>query len=91
MPIRVSDQDAFAANLQSQCRGGTAIYHPLEFRSHSGRVGDIAFFNSQGKYMWVHNAFHTQVFAFEKSADSGVGLGATELAIVLCGGRRRCG
>jgi hypothetical protein len=63
MPVRNSDQDAYAVNLASQSRGGTAIYHPLEFRAHCGRVGDIGFFDSQGKYIWVHNAFHTEVVA----------------------------
>jgi hypothetical protein len=68
MPVQISDQEGFAKNLQSQSRGGIAVYHPLEFLEHSGRIGDIAFFNSQGKYIWVHNAFHTQVWPFASMA-----------------------
>ena len=29
--------------------------------THSGKVGDIAFFTRDGKYQWVRNAFHTEV------------------------------
>jgi hypothetical protein len=40
---------------------GTAVYHPIEMRAFSARVGDIAFFDENGKYQWVCNAFHAQV------------------------------
>ena len=54
-------------NLQSQSRGGIAVYHPLEFLPHEGRLGDIAFFDSRGKYRWIHNAFHTQVISLDEA------------------------
>ena len=28
---------------------------------NSGKVGDIAFFDQDGKYQWLRNAFHTAV------------------------------
>lgn len=31
---------------------GTAVYHPIEMRAFSARVGDIAFFDENGKYQW---------------------------------------
>ncbi len=62
MPFQRSDQDDFAANLQGKSWGGTAVYEPFQFLPHKGRVGDIAFFDSRGKYIWLHNAFHTEVY-----------------------------
>ena len=61
MPPPKSDQDAFATNLQDQSRGGIAVYHPLEYLPHSGRVGDIGYFDARGNYVWIHNAFHIDV------------------------------
>ena len=62
MPSPRSDQDFFAADLKDQSRGGITIYHPLEYLPHSGRVGDIGFFDLRGNYVWVQNAFHDDVF-----------------------------
>jgi hypothetical protein len=61
-----SHQEEFAVNLEGHCRGGTAIYHPLEFRpdSNLNRVGDIAFFNSSGEYKWIQIAFNSVVLPF---------------------------
>jgi hypothetical protein len=56
-----SRQQAFAANLSKNFSGGTAIYKPIPKASHSGLVGDIGFFNDQGKYEWLHNAFFEEV------------------------------
>jgi hypothetical protein len=33
---------------------------------NSGKIGDIAFFDSHGKYQWVRNAFHTAVSVFPR-------------------------
>jgi hypothetical protein len=60
MPSRLSNQDSFAANLESQSRG-LAVYRPFQVQAHSRRVGDIAFFDSQGIYRWIHNALHSTV------------------------------
>lgn len=46
---RATKQDLFAANLEGLGLG-TAIYHPIQFREHSGRVGDIAPPDSEGSY-----------------------------------------
>src|SRR6202035_3953714 len=53
-------QESFAENLKG-ANLGTALYHPVQLKEHSGRVGDIAFFNNEGKYQWLRNAFHTEV------------------------------
>ena len=55
----VSNQEAFASNLPSAL--GTAILNPVPLRTKSGRVGDIGFFQQDGKYHWIRNAFHTIV------------------------------
>ena len=53
-------QEKYAKNLESQCRG-LAVYRPAAMQAHSHRVGDIAFFDSQGLYRWVQNAFNSYV------------------------------
>jgi len=40
---------------------GTALYHPVLIRERSGRVGDIAFHDSEGHYKWIRNAFDVEV------------------------------
>ena len=62
--ITGSRQDAFAKNL-SRSFHGIAVYKPIEKGLHSGRIGDIGFFNDQGKYRWVHNAFFSEVSLYE--------------------------
>jgi hypothetical protein len=67
MPRTISDQEEFATNLQGKAWGGsgsTALYQPIEFLEHTGRVGDVAFFDSRGQYTWLHNAFHFEVGIF---------------------------
>jgi hypothetical protein len=63
MPRRPSKQEVFAQNL-----GGTplgvAVYHPIPLKGNSGRVGDVAFFNGDGGYEWIANAFDTDVRLF---------------------------
>ena len=41
---------------------GMALYEPLPFRNatHHGRVGDVAYFNPDGDYKWVCNAFDAE-------------------------------
>lgn len=53
-------QAAYAANLSGR-QHGTALYKPIVRDSHSGIVGDVAFFDSHGKYKWLQNAFFTEV------------------------------
>jgi hypothetical protein len=55
-----STQAAYAANLDKQGRG-LPIYRPFSPREHSYKVGDIAFFNNLGEYVWIQNAFNSQV------------------------------
>jgi hypothetical protein len=69
MPSRKSDQDEFAVNLQSKAHGGIAVYHPPEFLLHSGRVGDLGYFDQRGNYEWIHNAFHTEVHIYGETSD----------------------
>jgi hypothetical protein len=35
--------------------------HVPDLRNNSGKVGDVAFFDSTGTYRWLRNAFHTTV------------------------------
>jgi len=58
-----STQAAYAANFQKEGKG-LAIYHPLKPRGHSQKVGDIAFFNQDGEYSWIQNAFDKEVVSF---------------------------
>jgi hypothetical protein len=54
-----SKQDIFAENLKGDPMG-MALFYPLPLRPgirDGGNVGDIAFFNSDGHYLWVSNAF----------------------------------
>lgn len=60
MPRTTSKQEGFAANLGGTALG-TAVYQPIKMRDKSGRVGDVAFFNKVGKYVWLRNAFDTLV------------------------------
>lgn len=55
----LSRQSTYAANLS--CELGLAIYSPIALRSKSGRVGDIGFFQHDGSYEWIRNAFHSPV------------------------------
>lgn len=56
---RQSKQDAFADNLRNGL--GEAFYHPVPFRASSGRVGDIAYLNQDGRYEWIRNVFDSDV------------------------------
>jgi hypothetical protein len=58
-----STQAAFSANLAGTPLG-TAVYHPVPFNQRSGRVGDIAFFDENGGYKWIRNAFDDEVLRF---------------------------
>jgi len=58
---RTSTQEKFADNLGGTPLG-TAVYHPIELKRSSGRVGDIAFFDENGKYQWIRNAFDSEVY-----------------------------
>jgi hypothetical protein len=76
MPRRVSDQEEFATNLKGKAWGGsrsTALYQPIQFLEHTGRVGDVAFFDSDGQYTWLHNASHSEV-GFHDCASLPVGV-----------------
>ena len=59
MPKRAT-QEKYAENLRHTDLG-LAVYHPIEFRQRSGRVGDIGFFDENGKYQWIRNAFDAEV------------------------------
>jgi hypothetical protein len=54
-----SCQDVYAANLESPL--GVAIFHPIPFRTETGRVGDIGFFHHNGEYEWIRSAFDSEV------------------------------
>jgi hypothetical protein len=56
-----SKQEAFAQNLTGTPLG-TAIYHPILWREQDG-VGDIGFFDGDGKWIAVCNAFDVEVHA----------------------------
>ena len=38
-----------------------AILNPVPLGEKSGRAGDIGFFQQDGKYRWIRNAFHAPV------------------------------
>ena len=56
----MSFQAAYSANLKKQGRG-VAVYHPLIPRQYSHAIGDIAFFDGDGKYRRIANAFDSEV------------------------------
>ena len=60
-----SKQTSYAANLRGTSLG-LAVYQPLPLQQDTkvGRVGDIAFFDEDGEYEWVTNAFETTVLSF---------------------------
>jgi len=55
-----SPQEEFATNLKGHVPG-TAIFQPLEFRETVHKVADIAFWDTEGNYQWVHNGFYQNV------------------------------
>jgi hypothetical protein len=59
---RQSKQASYAANLRGTPLG-TAVYQPLQMQPETkfGRVGDVAFFDEEGKYEWITNAFDREV------------------------------
>jgi hypothetical protein len=57
---RPSIQERYAKDMK-EVHSGVAVYHPIKFDDHSGRVGDVAFFNHEGTYRWLRNAFHSEV------------------------------
>ena len=64
MPRRVSDQEEFTTNLKGKAwgrPGSMALYQPLQFLEHTGQLGDVAFFDSDGQYTWLHNTFRSEV------------------------------
>jgi hypothetical protein len=93
MKSKRSNQEEFAENLNGHCRGGIALYHPLEYRPGSkiNCVGDIAFFDSQGNYNWIHNAFDSLVLLHRvKTSTNAItfsGFGTLAMASIH-GGRR---
>lgn len=60
----MSKQTAYARNLREEGYGN-AIYKPLLFvkEEKEGRVGDIAYFNSQGAYKWIANVWNQTVLS----------------------------
>lgn len=40
---------------------GTPLRHPVLFRENSGRVGDVGYFDHNGNWRWIRNAFDSQV------------------------------
>jgi hypothetical protein len=62
-------QEAYASNLNGFGRG-TAVYRPEVEPEQSGRVGDVAFFDLEGRYQWIRNAFDTGVFIHRESTDT---------------------
>ena len=65
MAPRPSKQATYAINLKGTPMG-TAVYQPIQLHPESkvGRVGDIAFFDEEGRYEWITNAFDTKVTHF---------------------------
>jgi hypothetical protein len=57
-PIRTK-QEAFAENLAGTPMG-MALYHPLLSREKEG-VGDVGFFDADGKWIAICNAFDAEV------------------------------
>lgn len=59
----MTKQDAYAAHFSGEGHG-LPIYRPLLFlnEERENRVGDIAFFNSQGLYKWVANVWNREVW-----------------------------
>lgn len=60
-----SKQETFAKNLAGTPLG-TAIYHPILWQE-KGSVGDIGFFDRDGKWITVCNAFDPEVRAIPPS------------------------
>jgi len=54
-----SKQEGFAKNLAGTPLG-TALYHPIPLRENEG-VGDIGFWDRDGKWIAVCNAFDSEV------------------------------
>ena len=61
-----SKQAAYATDLRGTPLG-LAVYQPLPLQQEEkvGRVGDIAFFDEDGKYQWIANAFDIKVLLFD--------------------------
>ena len=55
-----SPQDDYAENLKNN-DFGLPIYHPIPCLENSGRVGDVGFFQRDGVYCCLANAFDAQV------------------------------
>ena len=57
-----SKQSSYSANLRGTPLG-IALYQPLQLQPETqvGRVGDIAFFDEDGRYEWITNAFDRDV------------------------------
>ena len=41
---------------------GNAMYKPIKRDTHYGLVGNVAFFNDDGDYKWLRNAFYPGVY-----------------------------
>ena len=55
-----SHQESYAKDLEGTALG-VPVYYPIELGDHTGRVGDIAYFDQTGRYRWIRNAFHVEV------------------------------
>jgi len=62
-----SPQEEYAANLRSSTFG-LPVVAPFPLLEHSGRVGDIGFFDKGGNYHCLANAFDTLVLVIENLA-----------------------
>jgi hypothetical protein len=62
-----SPQEEYAANLGSSTLGLPVVV-PFLLLEHSGRVGDIGFFDKGGNYHCLANAFDTLVLVIENLA-----------------------
>ena len=58
----MAKQTAYSANLEREGLG-MALYHPLPFLENENekRIGDIAYFDAQGIYKWIANAWDAKV------------------------------
>ena len=67
---RLSAQDRYAELLAPSGSNRLALYRPVPFHENSGRVGDIGFFDEQGRFMWLANAFQVEVLPNHASVSS---------------------
>ena len=62
----MASHSTYADNLRSLVvdhgMAGKALYQPIKRGTHSGLVGDVAFFGDDGEYKWLRNAFYPGVY-----------------------------